>query len=203
MVSVKGMCLLYTALAILVLSVMILGVILRQRFFAGSLDLTLGRDAESHFLGMCQINLPWIILIVLEMKTPFNSVTMRLRTTVTSMRVQAWFVHKISNIILANKNSFENSLFLFKPFNKMRLSCLKLRRSYRLAEPALLSKKLWPFTFKKTLNKICHSICNKLRSSSNLKIVIIFLYLKIKVIFYLHKIEVVFHFAKKLRLFPF
>ena len=121
MVTAQGMYLQSTALAILVLSVMILGGIFRQRLSAGSLDLTLGRHSEIHFLGMSQINLPWIILSVLEMKTPFNSVSIGLQTTVTSMRVQAWFVHKISNIILANKNSFEYSLCLFKPFNKLRI----------------------------------------------------------------------------------
>ena len=42
MVSVEGMYLLSTALAILVLSVMILGIMQMQRLFAGSLDLTLG-----------------------------------------------------------------------------------------------------------------------------------------------------------------
>ena len=107
MVSGQGMYLLSTALAILVLSVMImLGVLMRQRLFAGSLDLTLGSQEHNHFLGMCQIHLPWIMFIVTEMKTPFSSVHIILQTTVTLMRVQAWNVLKISNIILANKNLF-------------------------------------------------------------------------------------------------
>ena len=73
MVSGEGMCLLSTVLDILVLFVMIFGMILMQGLSAGSLGLTLGFQGETHFLGMCQINLPWIMLLVLEMKTPFNS----------------------------------------------------------------------------------------------------------------------------------
>ena len=86
----QGMYLLLTALAILVLSVMIIGLLIHLLgLFAGSLDLTLVSKQHNHFLGMYQTNLPWIMCIVTGMKTPFNSVHILLQTTVTSMRVQA------------------------------------------------------------------------------------------------------------------
>ena len=103
MVSVEGMCSLSTSLAILVLFVMIIGKILRQRLFAGSLDSTLGSQRKLPFLGMCQMNLPWILFFVSGKKTPFNSVHMRLKTTVAMLRVQECIVLKISNITVKYK----------------------------------------------------------------------------------------------------
>ena len=90
MVTGQGMYLLSTALAILVLSVMIIGLLIHLLgLFAGSLDLTLVSKQHNHFLGMCQTNLPWMMFFVPGMKTPFNSVHILLQTTVTPMRVQA------------------------------------------------------------------------------------------------------------------